>query len=122
MQNKNTWKFVTPSFVASKKFKGIKTPNQVKKFAVKNDVFCGWFKNTGSKTKHFLVEFTSFQKAYKNNTPTFGKITKITKTAAKAYGKKTSVKKTYKASTKPHRGFTRNYSRNYTKTYSRRAA
>ncbi|HVP39588.1 MAG TPA: hypothetical protein VMS93_10435 [Candidatus Saccharimonadales bacterium] len=66
MYNSNTWKFVTPSYLNSQKFKGLKTPTQIKNFAIKNDVLCGWWKNTGSKGKHFLVEFSSFKKAYRN--------------------------------------------------------
>ncbi len=65
MAKTTNWKFyVTPNFVASQRTNTFKTGTQVKNFAVKNQVSCGWIKTPGSTTRHFLIEVGSFQKAY----------------------------------------------------------
>ena len=65
MAKTTNWKFyVTPDFVASQRNNAFKTGTQVKNFAVKNSVSCGWIKTPGSSTRHFLIEVNSFQKAY----------------------------------------------------------
>jgi len=113
MHNSNNWKFVTPSYVASQKIKGFKNANRIKSFAMKNDVVCGWFKNTGSKGKYFLVEFGSFKKAIRScaSTNTWNGWT-----TKKTTAKKTTTRKPHKASAR------RTSSYNWKARYTRRAA
>ena len=107
MAKQNDWKFITASFIVSQRFKGIKTPAQVKSFAIKNDVFCGWWKNANTKGSHFLVEFNSFKKAYQT----------FTKQSSKTATGHTSTRKN---TTKSHKTskFTRKTTR-YGRTYNR---
>lgn len=129
MAKSTHWTFVTPNYVVSKKIKGFKTTMQVKSFATKNDVFCGYIKNSSGTGRTFVVEMTSFKKAASTMTSPI-MITAISKkTTGKKYGKKTtsiakkaSTRKTISTWTKSAKIHSKNGVKSWAKTYTKRRA
>ena len=56
---------VTPYQITSRNWKGFKTPKKVMDFAKKSRVPCGWFTDPYSKKRTPLVDFMTWQKAWK---------------------------------------------------------
>lgn len=56
---------VTPQQITCKRWKGLSTPKKVMDFAKKNCIPCGWFTNPYTKKREPIVDWTTFQKAWK---------------------------------------------------------
>jgi hypothetical protein len=56
---------VTPWQITSRNWKGFTTPKKVMDFAKKSHVPCGWYMDPYSKKRTPLVDWTTWQKAWK---------------------------------------------------------
>ncbi len=129
MTKSTNWTFVTPKYVVARKIKGFKTASQVKSFAKKNDVYCGYIKNSSGAGRTFVVEITSFKKAATIQTTPTMKTATSKKTTAKKTGNKTtthakkgSTTKTISTWTKSAKVYSKNGARTWAKTYTKRRA
>ena len=121
MAKTSSWTFVTPKYVVARKIKGFKTASQVKTFAKKNDVYCGYMQNSSGTGRQFLVEISSFKKAVQTTGTAIVK-TAGTKKTTKTHAKKASIKKITSKWVKAAKSIAKTGNKNWARTYTKRRA